>query len=74
MRGLLNYRSEKSRKLLSLESHYQNSLINVDRTLLDVRKRPKQIPRGLFECKLCGIAIYNHIACWKEHLEAIPDG
>ena len=36
------------------------------------RKRPQQTPRGIYDCKLCGIAICNHITCWKEHLEAIP--
>ena len=47
--------------------------VNTVRTPLSgVRKRPQQTPRGLFGCKLCGIAICNHIACWKEHLDAIP--
>ena len=36
------------------------------------RKRPQQTPRGIFGCRLCKIYICNHIACWKEHLEAIP--
>ena len=47
--------------------------INTVRTLnRDKRTRPQQVPRGIYGCKLCNIAICNHIACWKEHLEAIP--
>ena len=43
-------------------------------TALDagIKKRPQQEPRGVYGCRLCGIAICNHIKCWKEHLEAIP--
>ena len=48
------------------------SVNTVKTSRLDIRKRPQQTPRGLFGCKLCGIAICNHIRCWKEHLEAIP--
>ena len=36
------------------------------------RKRAQQTPRGIYDSKLRGITICNHIACWKEHLEAIP--
>ena len=47
--------------------------VNTVRTLdPDQRKRPQQTPRGIYGCALCGIAICNHIRCWKEHLEAIP--
>ena len=37
-----------------------------------LQKRPQQDPRSVYGCSLCGIAICNHIKCWKEHLEAIP--
>ena len=37
-----------------------------------LKKRPQQDPRSVYGCSLCGIAICNHIKCWKEHLEAIP--
>lgn len=39
---------------------------------LDKRKRRERAPRTRYGCKLCGIYICNHIACWKEHIEAIP--
>ena len=48
------------------------SINTVKTSRVDKRIRPRQTPRGLFGCRLCGIAICNHIACWKEHLEAIP--
>ena len=62
----------KVEKVVQIRKPLSELSINAGRTLSDVRKRPKQIPRGLFGCKLCGIAICNHIGCWKEHLEAIP--
>ena len=37
------------------------------------RKRRQRAPRGIHGCKLCGIHICNHIACWNEHLAAIPN-
>ena len=37
------------------------------------RKRRQRAPRGIYGCKLCGIHICNHIACWNEHLVAIPN-
>ena len=30
---------------------------------------PQEVIHG---CKLCGIHICNHIACWNEHIAAIP--
>ena len=38
------------------------------------RKRRRRTPRGIHGCKLCGIYICNYIACWNEHLAAIPNG
>ena len=35
-------------------------------------KRRERVSRSLFGCKLCGIYICNHFACWKEHIMAIP--
>ena len=46
-----------------------NAVIVLD---VGIKKRPQQEPRGVYGCRLCGIAICNHIKCWKEHLEAIP--
>ena len=37
------------------------------------RKRRRRAPRGIHGCKLCGIHICNHIACWNEHIAAIPN-
>ena len=39
---------------------------------LNKRRRRQRASRSIHGCKLCGIHICNHIACWKEHLEAIP--
>ena len=39
---------------------------------IDKRRRRERVKKGIHGCKLCEIAICNHIACWKEHLEAIP--
>ena len=39
---------------------------------LDKGKRRERASRGIYGCKLCGIHICNHIACWKEHINAIP--
>ena len=39
---------------------------------LEQGKRRERVPRGLYGCKLCGIHICNHIACWNEHIAAIP--
>ena len=39
---------------------------------LEQGKRRERVPRGLYGCKLCGIYICNHIACWNEHIAAIP--
>lgn len=39
---------------------------------LDKRKRRQRAPRSYYGCKLCGIHICNHIACWNEHIAAIP--
>ena len=38
----------------------------------DKRIRRQQASRGIYGCRLCEIHICNHIACWKEHLGAIP--
>ena len=62
----------KVKKVVRIRKPLSELSINAGRTLSDVRKRPRQITKGLFGCKLCGIAICNHIGCWKEHLEAIP--
>ena len=35
------------------------------------RRRRERVSRSLFGCKLCGIYMYNHIGCWKEHIKAI---
>ena len=37
------------------------------------RMRRRRAPRGIYGCKLCGIHICNHIACWNEHIAAIPN-
>lgn len=39
---------------------------------LDKRKRRQRPPRGIHGCKLCNMYICNHLACWNEHLAAIP--
>ena len=37
------------------------------------RMRRRRAPRGIYGCKLCGIHICNHIACWNEHIAAISN-
>ena len=54
-----------------LQELSQNSVRPSD---LANRKRRQRAPRGIHGCKLCGIHICNHIACWKEHIDAIPQG
>ena len=39
---------------------------------LDKRQRRQRAPRSYYGCKLCGMHICNHIACWNEHIAAIP--
>lgn len=38
----------------------------------DQIKRRKRVLEGLYGCKLCGIRICNHIACWNNHVAMIP--
>ena len=37
------------------------------------RMRRRRAPRGIYGCKLCGVYICNHIACWNEHIAAISN-
>ena len=68
-----SYLGRKVEKPAEIRKPLQELSVNTVKTSrLDIRKRPQQTPRGLFGCKLCGIAICNHIRCWEEHLEAIP--
>ena len=67
------YAGRKVAKLAKIRKPLSELSTNTVKTSrLDKRIRPLQTPRGIFGCKLCGIYICNHIACWKEHLEAIP--
>lgn len=45
---------------LSINSVRSSDLVN--------RKRRRRAPRGIHGCKLCGIHICNHMACWNEHI------
>lgn len=38
----------------------------------DQRKRRQRVSRGLYNYKLCEIYICNYIACWNDHIAAIP--
>ena len=40
----------------------------------ELRKRRERVSRTRFGCKLCEIFICNYIACWNEHIAAIPSG
>ena len=62
----------KVEKLAKIRKPLTELAINTRVLNAGVKKRPQQGPRGVYGCRLCGIAICNHIKCWKEHLEAIP--
>ena len=63
----------KVEKLTKVRKPLLKLFINTMKTSrIDKRIRPRQTPRGIFGCKLYGIHICNHIACWNEHLKAIP--
>ena len=62
----------KVEKLAKARKPLAELSINARALNAGIQKRPQQEPRGVYGCRLCGIAICNHIKCWKEHLEAIP--
>ena len=66
------YVGRKVEKLAKSRKSLMELSINTVRTR-DSRKRKRlqQTSRDIYDCKLCRIAICNHIACWKEHLTAI---
>ena len=59
----------KSSKVPKIRKPLQELSVN---SVRGPAKRRRRAPRSRYGCKLCGIRICNHIACWKDHIDAIP--